>query len=238
MALTSVDVNYMIYLYLLESGACTLKIWSASVPPHLHSQVLAGYAHSAFIFGTESKAKDVATSPGEFCPSALVDLLQKGVLYKELETRLAAKGSPVREITSSELIRAKHPLDPLKSAVPSPIQAPRRRLTDHTGHISTQAWHPTEVALATGSADASTRIYHTGTNIFDQQTCDLLQHAIPGNVGMSEVAAVSWSPDGQKLATATFDGHMRLWSRSGMHCYAQQAARCCHRSCGCKFLPR
>lgn len=144
-----------------------------------------------------------------------MDLLQKGVLYKELQTRIAANGNPVREITSSELIRAKHPLDPLKSAVPSPIQAPGRRLSDHTGHIGTQAWHPKEVTLATGAADACTRIYHIGSNVFDQQTCDLLQHAVPGNVGMSEVAAVSWSPDGQKLATATFDGHMRLWSRNG-----------------------
>eukprot|EP00892_Ulva_mutabilis_P000400 jgi/Ulvmu1/10360/UM061_0043.1 len=200
MALTSTDVNYMIYLYLLESG----------------------YAHSAFIFGNETKAKDAPTSPGEFCPSALVDLIQKGILYKELQTRIAANGNPVRDITSSELIRAKHPLDPLKSAVVSPIQAPRRRWTDHTGHIGTQAWHPSEAILATGSADGSSRIYHMSSNVFDQQSCDILQHAVPGNIASSEVAAVAWAPDGDKIATATFDGHMRLWSRNGSMLLCEQ----------------
>lgn len=126
----------------------------------------------------------------------------------------------MRDISSSELIRAKHPSDPLNSAVESPLYAPSRRLTDHSGHISALAWHPSEVVLATGAADASARIYHMTKNVFDQQTCDVLQHAVPGNIGMSEVAAVAWSPDGEKLATATFDGHMRLWSRNGAQCNA------------------
>lgn len=232
MALTSVDVNYMIYLYLLESGACLFAVVLVLArTAACDEERLAGYAHSAFIFGNETKAKDTPISPGEFCPSALVDLLQKGILYKELQTRIAANGNPVRDITSSELIRAKHPLDPLKSAVVSPVQAPRRRLTDHCGHIGAQAWHPSAVVLATGAADASARIYHMTNNIFDRQSCDILQHAVPGNIGMSEVAAVAWSPDGEKLATATFDGHMRLWSRNGMNSPRLPIWCCFRRSC-------
>lgn len=218
MALNSVDVNYLIYLYLLESGALTCNgMRTVTQVSELSSGILIGYAHSAFIFGNESKAKDMSTSPGEFGKSALVGLLQRGVLYRELEARVAAKGSPVREMTSSELIRAKCQDDLLRlaTAVPSPVQVTARRLTDHTGHISTQAWHPSRVTLATGSADASSLVYSVGKTVFDPQTCDLLQHAIPGNAGMSEVAEVCWSPDGEKIATATFDGHVRLWSRTG-----------------------
>jgi hypothetical protein len=186
---------------------------------------LAGYGHSAFVFGNESQAKDAQVAPGDFCPSTLVDVVQKGIQYKELQIRLAANGSALRAYTAAELLRSKHPSDSIKAAMvpanlPGNLQHARPRFTDHSGHVYTLAWHPSEMVFASGASDASGRIYHVGDNPRAQRTCDLLPHSVPGNGPSADITGMSWSPQGNKLASVTLDGHMRIWGKNG----AQQSA--------------
>lgn len=181
----------------------------------------AGYSHSAFIFGNESLAKDAQVAPGDFCPSTLVDIVQKGIQYKELQTRLAANGSALRAYTAAELLRCKDPSDLIKAATllaSNPSCSPpsaRQRFSDHKGHVYSLTWHPSQMVLASGAADAAGRIYHVGSSPKAQKTCDLLPHNVPGNTLNAEVTGISWSPQGDRLASVTLDGHMRIWGKNG-----------------------
>jgi transducin (beta)-like 1 len=76
MAITSDEVNYLIYRYLLESG----------------------FSHSAFTFGIESHIHDSSIDSSQVPPGALVTVIQKGVQYVEAETSIAE----VREVHISE----------------------------------------------------------------------------------------------------------------------------------------
>lgn len=185
----------------------------------IHSK-RAGYGHSAFVFGNESSAKDAQVAPGDFCPSTLVDIVQKGIQYKELQTKLAANGSALRAFTSAELLRAKDPSELLK-ALTCPANtahvpaSARARFTDHKGHVYTLSWHPSEMILASGAADSAGRIYHVGANPKAQKSCDLLPHGVRVDGPTADVTGISWSPKGDKLASVTADGHMRIWGRNG-----------------------
>lgn len=172
------------------------------------------------MFGNESLAKDAQVAPGDFCPSTLVEIVQKGIQYKELQTRLAANGSALRAYTAAELLRSKDPSDLIKAATlpANPSHSPdsaRQRFSDHKGHVYSLSWHPSEMVLASGAADAAGRIYHVGDNPKAQKSCDLLPHFAPGNSLNADVTGISWSPQGDRLASVTLDGHMRIWGKNG-----------------------
>ena len=189
----------------------------------------AGYGHSAFVFGNESLAQDTQVAPGDFCPSTLVDIVQKGIQYKELQARLAANGATLRAYTSAEILRSKDPVDLVKAAALPPNlafnpYAARPRFSDHKHHVYTLSWHPSEAVLASGAADATGRIYHVGDSPRAQKSCDLLPHSVPGNGPVADVTGICWSPQGDKLASVTSDGHMRIWGKNG----TEQAAPAVH----------
>lgn len=67
MALTSDELNYLVYKYLLESG----------------------FTHSAFAFGNESYVDRKSIAPSRAIPpGALISFVQKGLQYLELEANL------------------------------------------------------------------------------------------------------------------------------------------------------
>ena len=208
---------------LLRKHSCRANCCGHTVYQH------AGYGHSAFVFGNESLAKDAQVTPGDFCPSTLVDIVQKGIQYKELQARLAANGSVLRAYTSAELLRSKDPSDLVRAAT-SPANpsfspsAARPRFSDHKHHVYTLSWHPSEAVLASGAADATGRIYHVGDSPRAQKSCDLLPHSVPGNGPVADVTGICWSPQGDKLASVTSDGHMRIWGKNG----TEQAAPAVH----------
>jgi transducin (beta)-like 1 len=71
MALTSDELNYLVYKYLLESG----------------------FTHSAFAFGNESYVDQKSIAPSRAIPpGALISFVQKGLQYLELEANLNEVG--------------------------------------------------------------------------------------------------------------------------------------------------
>ena len=68
MSLTSDEMNYLVYRYLLESG----------------------FTHAAFALGHESRVDGarVADGDGNIPPGALISFVQKGLQYCELEANL------------------------------------------------------------------------------------------------------------------------------------------------------
>ena len=69
--ISSDEVNFLVYRYLLESG----------------------FSHSAFSFAHESLVVRSVVADSEIPPGALVTFLQKGLQYVEVETHLHEDGT-------------------------------------------------------------------------------------------------------------------------------------------------
>ncbi|KNC28721.1 F-box-like/WD repeat-containing protein ebi [Lucilia cuprina] len=87
MSFSSDEVNFLVYRYLQESG----------------------FTHSAFVFGIESHISQSNINGALVPPAALLTILQKGLLYTEVELSLGEDGMSVRAIESLSLIDAVMP---------------------------------------------------------------------------------------------------------------------------------
>lgn len=100
--------------------------------------------------------------------------------------------------------------DSLHSTVGSVVRlwdaagVPVATLVGHTAGITSVAWSPNGVQLASGSHDRTVRLWDTEGH----------PRAVLAHDG-EHVLAVSWSPDSATLATGA-DGGIRLWSAAGI----------------------
>ena len=89
----------------------------------------------------------------------------------------------------------------------------------HESEVFMCAWNPVYTTfIATGSGDASARIWEmTGANAMaGLKTVKLLPHGSDTRDKKNkDVTTLEWSSNGQYLATGSYDGIARVWSRSG-----------------------
>jgi WD40 repeat protein len=187
----------------------------------------AGYVHSAFLFGKESFLSTTTIKHRHFAPGALVSFIQKGIQYQELlaqDTSSSESGTATyRTFSTAELLRAHGPR-PLvaRPAAPTSQQYPGSALRGHTSDVLAVAWSSSSGKVATGAADSSARIWHwqTSASEADEEVaavpCDILQHLQPITTGSpSTVHSLAWAPNGRWMATAAFDGLVRVWGSGG-----------------------
>ncbi|KAL0075640.1 quinon protein alcohol dehydrogenase-like superfamily [Phycomyces blakesleeanus] len=74
-------------------------------------------------------------------------------------------------------------------------------LSGHTEAILSVSFSPNGAQLATGSGDATVRIWDLNT--------ETPQHTLKGHT--SWVLSIAWSPDGKTLASGSMDNTVRLW---------------------------
>ncbi|MEM7534361.1 MAG: WD40 repeat domain-containing protein, partial [Chloroflexota bacterium] len=82
----------------------------------------------------------------------------------------------------------------------------------HTDWVYSIAWSPDGLRLASGSADKSVRVWdgRTGTehHLLDEERLKGYGLTMTSSI----VYSVSWSPDGDKVASGTFSGNLYIWN--------------------------
>ncbi|CAG9462450.1 unnamed protein product [Pedinophyceae sp. YPF-701] len=222
MALTSEEVNYLVYRYLVESG----------------------FSHASFTFGHECSIDDTNINPDDVPPGALITFIQKGMQFLEVEASLNEGGTDIEGdfalLTTKDLLsksvpelratvrrRRKQLGAPMTEDEPMDLGNDRTaninddavlKLDGHSAEVYTCAFSPVvredgEVDLATSGADASARLWEMPSTVAasaDVGSATLLKHP-----RARDVSTIAWSPDGEHLATGAHDGLGRIWSRSG-----------------------
>ena len=93
-------------------------------------------------------------------------------------------------------------------------------LNKHSSEVFMCAWNPIFTDLiATGSGDASARIWQMGGPDASGGCSSVreLPHGVDsGDRKNKDVTTLEWSSDGKLLATGSYDGVARVWSRTGV----------------------
>lgn len=224
MSLTSDEVNLLVYRYLQESG----------------------FIHSAFSFGNESHIFRTASSnvSKDIQPGALINFLQKGLLYLEAETHLQEDGSELQCLEPFSLVtnhvckyksktkkieKDKKPEKEKSQAKRKPKKEPDTpelvmfspddvySLEGHTNEVFVVAFNPQGTLLASASADSTARIWDVNS-LGNPKTINnsiLLDHSMSSDEKSKDVTSLEWSHNGLFIATGAYDGLVRIWSPKG-----------------------
>ena len=98
-------------------------------------------------------------------------------------------------------------------------------LVGHQGEVFMCVWNPSQSKLASGSADGMCRVWDltdvTASKWLESETTGnvkvktaIMPHADPGE-RFKDITSISWSPNGQLLATGCYTGEARIWDMKG-----------------------
>ncbi|XP_035269715.1 F-box-like/WD repeat-containing protein TBL1XR1 isoform X2 [Anguilla anguilla] len=92
-------------------------------------------------------------------------------------------------------------------------------LRGHESEVFICAWNPVSDLLASGSGDSTARIWNLSENSSGSSTQLVLRHCIreggqdvPSN---KDVTSLDWNSEGTLLATGSYDGFARIWTKDG-----------------------
>ena len=197
-----------------------------------------GFTHTAFAFKAEAKLSDEALNEEKPRRGVLINYIQKGLVYTEIETHIRADGSEVscrvpfsitqdhvckEERTTSLVAGSSAGVNPTASdGVYQLLDTEVSKLVSHQGEVFACQWNPKMPnILATGASDATAVLWSlprgpsgmaAGKSASDSKK--VLQHAPPQSQSR-DVTTLEWSPSGQQLATGSYDGTARVWNLTG-----------------------
>ncbi|ALC38516.1 ebi [Drosophila busckii] len=132
MSFSSDEVNFLVFRYLQESG----------------------FKHSAYVFGIESHISQSNINGALVPPAALLTILQKGLLYTEVEWSVTEDGEVARPIEGLSLIDAVMPeAKPPKPTIKTEPGKPGGD-TNATGAGNTNSNVKTEIKIEPGTGNA------------------------------------------------------------------------------------
>ncbi|KAH6599203.1 hypothetical protein BASA50_003231 [Batrachochytrium salamandrivorans] len=223
MSITSDEVNYLVYRYLLESG----------------------FSHSTFSFQHETAIHRAEIKGSSVRPGALISLLQKGLQYLEVETHIQENGNEKRCIapftllgphecqivptefdedyddgfngskrgkrTDDQHMSRRDRRDDRKPAKRSENREKRTRKESSTIDDSIDTNAPKQEASEHKRIDGENEMDLDGPiNGLPQEFSTSDVQSLTGH--QSEVFVCSWNPIETLLATGSGDGTARIWS--------------------------
>eukprot|EP00586_Coscinodiscus_wailesii_P013651 CAMPEP_0172520086 /NCGR_PEP_ID=MMETSP1066-20121228/291797_1 /TAXON_ID=671091 /ORGANISM="Coscinodiscus wailesii, Strain CCMP2513" /LENGTH=781 /DNA_ID=CAMNT_0013302781 /DNA_START=529 /DNA_END=2874 /DNA_ORIENTATION=- len=107
-------------------------------------------------------------------------------------------------------------------------EGPVKSFTGHTDEVNAVKWDPSGTLLASCSDDCTAKVWDVSSSGRDEPLYDFRNH-------QQEIYTVKWSPTGQgskspskplMLATASFDGSVRLWNVQNGTCISVLSRHC------------
>mmetsp|Transcript_36662 Transcript_36662/g.96016 ORF Transcript_36662/g.96016 Transcript_36662/m.96016 type:complete len:482 (+) Transcript_36662:339-1784(+) len=223
MNIDSDHVNYLVWRYLQESG----------------------FQHSAFTFGQESSIVRSSVAQVKIPPGALIAHLQRALIYVQAEVNLTAGGRPadlddLDQIDALTLIESAQPdvcerrrallrsrlsereadgAGAAEGGAAAPADPPSgskpKVLLGHENEVFACAWNPIFDLMASGSSDSTARIWSMDPAGLAKGEVQILRHFAPHGEDAKDVTSLEWSADGTQLATGSYDGAGRIWTRRG-----------------------
>lgn len=187
-----------------------------------------GFDHSHYTYVNESSIDASQITGYQIPPGALITLLQKGLLYIQLERAIAAGKKPTEVSYGNQISllnaalregTAPAPNDNKQASSedrPEPLDAKNSiTLSEHTSDVICCEWTNNGKFLATGSSDNSATIWDMENP--DAITQCSLAHgdAETAKDGEHQVSSLNWSPDGSYLTTGCSDGVVRVFDNQG-----------------------
>lgn len=202
MTLTSDEVNFLIYRYLLESG----------------------FVHSAFCFGNESHIAKSKIVGGDVPPGSLISFLQKGLQHTEIECHVNDDGTetlcdaPFSLVTKHECnIKSKtklfDPDVPMDEDYGS-LEISRELTSHYKGHndtVFTCAVNPNGDMLVSGSQDCTARLWQHIEDPSRSRCLNLLEK----QPSSAAIHLAQWSPNGSMFAVASLTGDCWIFTSDG-----------------------
>jgi len=183
MSITSDELNFLVYRYLHESG----------------------FRHSAFTFGCESMVAKSNINGSKIPPGQLVNIIQKGIMYANLERSVADDGSDVPSTEPFSLLRTG---TDVKGAEGTPQQNAKDAASDAASGADDSrggAKRPRSEGEGSSSGAAPTANGpHAAAETPEEQVTTLAGHT-------SEVFICAWNPSGSTLASGSGDSTARIW---------------------------
>jgi transducin (beta)-like 1 len=94
-------------------------------------------------------------------------------------------------------------------------------LEGHTSEVFMCSFNPVTSLLASGSGDETARIWRVPEGLSGRRAASeasrssvVLRHSSPSS-SVKDVTTLDWSPDGNTLATGSYDGLARIWDSKG-----------------------
>lgn len=185
MSISSDEVNFLIYRYLLENG----------------------FAHSAFSFSHESLVNKSTVSQCDVPPGALITFLQKGLEYVGIEEHIAEDGT-VKDFDANYSL-----LSPF--IVQAVGTKEERKIEKTKNQLAAENKAKEQMSNGTGgkmeiSSNATPSLAGDG-NCFAVTKHDPHVHSVTLQGHQGEVFICLWNPHKQQLASGSADGTCRVW---------------------------
>uniref|UniRef100_A0A8C9EG65 Transducin beta like 1 X-linked receptor 1 n=1 Tax=Pavo cristatus TaxID=9049 RepID=A0A8C9EG65_PAVCR len=231
MSISSDEVNFLVYRYLQESGfshsAFTFGIEShisqsningALVPPAaLISIIQKGLQYVEAEVSINEVSKN--SLRGRALRPCLLWLKQSTACNAPVSTA-SVQNIKVCLLSTVVSHNADNHTDMME--VDGDVEIPPNKavvLRGHESEVFICAWNPVSDLLASGSGDSTARIWNLSENSTSGSTQLVLRHCIreggqdvPSN---KDVTSLDWNSEGTLLATGSYDGFARIWTKDG-----------------------
>lgn len=186
-----------------------------------------GFEHSHYTYVNESSIDSSQITGYQVPPGALITLLQKGLLYIQLERAIAAGQKTVDVSYGSQITLLNAALRegniPLPKDQKNMAEEPSMpldqtnsiTLSEHTANVVCCQWTKDGSLLATGSTDNSAIIWNFQSAPDTISQCCLQHGDASSNEGDHQVSSLDWSPDSALIATGSSDGIVRVFNNQG-----------------------